>query len=401
MGAPLHIAWVNETPELAGGCEHYVYDTVNLLNRRGIRSSLLYDNANSCRSRAMTAAFTAAFPLVDPVRQVRELRPDVIYLHRWMRIELLEQLVAMGIPIARFFHDHRWLCLREHKYKALSHETCTSPIGLRCYACLGFVQRVDTFPRFRLRTLHRLRKELALSQQLDACVVGSRYLAGHLEAHGFDPNKIKILPLYSPPPEEPDAPVPREPDLLLCVGHLVRGKGLDLLLRALPLMKHPARLAVAGHGWQEPMFRRMAERLEVQDRVTFLGVIPRTALSEWYRRAACVVIPTRLPETFCLVGTEAMSHGTPVVATAVGGIADWLEHGVTGLSVKPNDPAALAAAVDTVLSDRALAARMGAAGREHYAQRFRPEHHVDKLVPFLESLAGNGHVKNERVAPPA
>jgi glycosyltransferase involved in cell wall biosynthesis len=81
-----------------------------------------------------------------------------------------------------------------------------------------------------------------------------------------------------------------------------------------------------------------------------------------------------------------MSYGTPVIASAVGGTGEWLEDGLTGFAVPPNDPAALAQAIDRLIGDEALAARMSETARRRYHERFRPEHHIEALIKLYDTL---------------
>ena len=92
--------------------------------------------------------------------------------------------------------------------------------------------------------------------------------------------------------------------------------------------------------------------------------MPHAELGRWYERAAVVVVPSRR-EGYGVVAREAMAYGRPVVATAVGGLPDAIEDGVTGLLVPPRDPAALRSALERLLADPALRARLGEAARRH------------------------------------
>ena len=95
-----------------------------------------------------------------------------------------------------------------------------------------------------------------------------------------------------------------------------------------------------------------------------LGWLDADALLAAYARCDVCVVPAIWPEPFGIVAVEAMAAGRPVVASAVGGLASTVVDGETGLLVPPGDPAALAAALERLLDDRALAARLGASGRD-------------------------------------
>jgi glycosyltransferase involved in cell wall biosynthesis len=355
----------------------------------GIRSTLLYDPLQESSATEMLHAFDHAFPIVDMPRQLADLSPDIIYVHRLGNMQAVHDITSSGIPAIRFFHDHKLFCLREHKYTAIGQHTCTRPIGWQCYPCLGFINRsAGRFP-VRIATVRSLRRELKANMDFDAYVVASQYMARHLALHGFDPARIHVLPLYSVPSAEP---VSARPDSgpLLFVGQLVRGKGLDVLLRALTLMRHSVRLQVAGTGRQVEMFKALTASLGLADRVVFLGKITQEELNVHYGRALAVVLPTRQPETFGLIGPESMSHGVPVIASGIGGITDWLEDGQTGFSVPPNDPGALAEAIDKTMDNPDLRQTMSRNALLRHAQKYRPEIHRDALLALFDLLTSGG-----------
>jgi glycosyltransferase involved in cell wall biosynthesis len=150
-----------------------------------------------------------------------------------------------------------------------------------------------------------------------------------------------------------DVGEPGEPAHVLFAGRLSREKGILELVAAadgLPLV-------VAGDG-------------PLRDRVPgALGMVPHSQLLQLYRRAAVVACPSHR-EGFGVVCAEAMAHGRPVVASAVGGLLDLVEHERTGLLVEPGDVAGLRAALQRLLGDEELRARLGAAARERIGERF-------------------------------
>ncbi len=389
----MKIAWINELGRPAGGAERYVRDTAAQLAMRGAHSVLFYDvGATPDPSPSMLAPFEGAFPIVELERQLRELAPDVVYVHQLRDSAALRALEDSPFPVVRFFHDHRLFCLREHKYTAVSKTPCVRTIGAACYPCLGFVRRSDTWPGVQLASLRGLRAEQARARRHTAFIVGSRYMADQVAAHGFERSRIHVIPLYASGPLQADAHGQRQEDLLLFIGQLTTGKGLDVLLRALPKTARPCRLIVVGRGRQEEKLRTLAQTLGLAERVVFAGWLEPETLSAHYRQASCLVFPTRAPETSGLVGIEAMAHGTPVIASPLGGIEEWLSHGQTGLCVPPNDPAALASAIDRLLGDSSLRGQMGLNAVRAFEERFRPEYHATQLLSVLAAAAGAGRV---------
>jgi glycosyltransferase involved in cell wall biosynthesis len=162
----------------------------------------------------------------------------------------------------------------------------------------------------------------------------------------------------------------RDPRRLLFVGKLSPQKGLDRLLRAMAAMREPAPLTVVGAGRvDDAHLRALADDLGLGDRIEWLPILPQQALAAQYRRAAIHVIPA-LDEGLGLTAVESLLSETPVVAFESGGVPDVVLHERTGLLVPPGDEAALAAALDALLSDDARRAELGRAGRAHALATF-------------------------------
>ena len=158
---------------------------------------------------------------------------------------------------------------------------------------------------------------------------------------------------------------------LLFVGRLNKQKGIEHLLRALREMRHQTHLDIVGSGPDEAELRALAGQLGVGDRVHWHGSLPQPALAEYYRRASALVVPSR-EEGLGLVAVEALLCETPVIASDSGGVTDIVRHESTGLLVPPGDPAAIAAAVDTLLDRSDRGAALGQAGRLHVLANFAP-----------------------------
>jgi glycosyltransferase involved in cell wall biosynthesis len=179
-------------------------------------------------------------------------------------------------------------------------------------------------------------------------VAASPFLAG--EARALGAREVRVVPsgVAIPSVVAPS----EEPPHVLYVGRLSEEKGVLELVeaaRGLPLR-------VVGDG-------------PLRDRVPSEGFVPPAELGAWYERAAIVCAPSRR-EGYGVVVREAMAWGRPVVASAVGGLRDAVEDGVTGLLVPPGDVAALRAALERLLGDSALRGRLGAAAREQVKRGF-------------------------------
>jgi glycosyltransferase involved in cell wall biosynthesis len=171
-------------------------------------------------------------------------------------------------------------------------------------------------------------------------------------------------------------------DGVLFVGRLTPHKGIDRLIRALPA---GAALRIAGSGGHDPRpperdYPRLLRRLAQDRDVAFLGPASEQDLPGLYRRAAVLAMPSvdrtcygrpvPVSELLGLTALEAMASGTPVVASRIGGLAEVVVDGETGFLVEPGDLAALHDRLALLLSDRRLAARLGANARDLVAARF-------------------------------
>lgn len=148
--------------------------------------------------------------------------------------------------------------------------------------------------------------------------------------------------------------------LVVFAGRLVYEKGVQDLLRAMPRLRrrHPGiRLVVAGEGPNDAALREQARSLRLGRSTTFTGFLDEPDLAALASAADCAVVPS-IYEPFGMVALEAAAAGTPLVVTDVGGLREFVEHGITGLRFSAGDHAGLADAVSSVLHDEVLARRL-------------------------------------------
>lgn len=190
-------------------------------------------------------------------------------------------------------------------------------------------------------------------------------------ARGYETARPRVVPngvdasTFSPASEATTTGSPT----VVFAGRMDDQKGVDILLRAAARLPLGTRVRLAGGGWKEAEYTRLARELGVGDRVEFLGQVLRTELPAILRSASVVVVPSRY-ENLPLAVLEGMACGVAVVASRVGGVSEMLEDGVEGLLVPADDAEALAKALTFVLADPARAAGMGEAGRRRVMADF-------------------------------
>jgi glycosyltransferase involved in cell wall biosynthesis len=179
----------------------------------------------------------------------------------------------------------------------------------------------------------------------------------------------------------PPDPVPQDMRVLLAVSRLTRQKGIDVAVRALPLLPDDTALVVlSGTQEERPQLESLARELGVAQRLFLLGRVPDVAA--WLRRAAVLVHPARW-EGFGLAVLEAMLAGLPVVASNVSSLPELVVDAETGFLVAPDDPSALALGIARALED---AERLGAAGRERARREFSVARMADRTAALYRSL---------------
>jgi glycosyltransferase involved in cell wall biosynthesis len=187
-------------------------------------------------------------------------------------------------------------------------------------------------------------------------------------------------------------------DGVLFVGRLTPHKGIDRLLQALPAGAPLRIVGSAGHDPRPPerdypdLLRRLAQGREVD----FLGPVSDPALPGLYRRAAVLALPSvdrtcygrhvPVSELLGLAALEAMSSGTPVIASRIGGLAEVVVDGETGFLVEPGDVEALGDRLALLLADRRLAARLGANARDLVIDRFTWQACAQRCLAAYEEL---------------
>jgi glycosyltransferase involved in cell wall biosynthesis len=213
-----------------------------------------------------------------------------------------------------------------------------------------------------------------------------------LARRGIPPSRIEVVPcgmdssFYTP-----DDNVPPEPGSILYVGRVKKYKGIQYLLEAVKLLRDRgigANLGIVGSGDYLEQLKSLSGRLGLDGSVEFSGFVdPGRKLFE-LRRAWVAALPSE-KEGWGLTVIEANACGTPAVASDSDGLRDSVRHGETGLLVPHADPSALADALQSILADRSLRARLSAGGLA-WARTFTWERTAAGTLAVLEQAAAEG-----------
>ncbi len=331
-----------------GGSERHLLTLLPALAARGLEVSFVgLDDPAGDPDPFYAELETAGIPFerlpcprdLDPAlpvrlaRAVRALRPDLLHTHL-VHADVYGALVR-GVPVVSTKHN---------------------PDPFRAGA-FRYVERA---------LARRARRVIAISGALRRFTV---------ERVGVPASKVEVVQygldeLPRAWGENPPLPLTEGVRVLLCVARLAPQKGVDVAIRALPAIRSEHAdtvLLVLGEGPERRRLENLARSLGVREAVLLPGRVGDVA--ELYGRAELLVHPVRW-EGFGLALLEAMLAGKPVVASAVASAPEIAAEGRTGLLVPPDDPAALASAVSSLLADRKRATAFGLAGLERARGEF-------------------------------
>jgi|SRR5579862_4368284 len=387
----MRILFIHRTLGSFGGAESNVFATAGALRRRGHTVGLVAERTSGKGESVWHDLFAKNLSWAkggDSADLARSFVPDVIYIHKWEHLACLEALLKCDTPLIRMVHDHDMYCLRSYRYNPLTRRICTRPAGAHCLVpCLATVQRKrgGGLP-VRWVSLSEKQRELALSRRFALNVVANNFMKGELLLNGFDPARIEIC-APAPAPAEPVRSSFSERNLLLFTGQIIRGKGVDVLLRALAKVESPFEALILGEGNHRAKCEKLCRRLGLERRVAFKGFIPPEELRGFYREATAVLVPSVWPEPMGLVGLEAMRNALPVVAFDAGGVSDWLRDLENGFLVPWMDTDVFARRIDDLLKDKRLARTMGESGQARASRDFDFQDYISRLEELFGRAA--------------
>ena len=304
----MKLLYVHERFGALAGAEANAHITATELAGRGHTIGILHGPGTGKNEAGWTTTFNPRFALGsgDNAEVVRAalaaFRPDAVYVHKMADLTVIAALVASGVPLVRMVHDHDIYCMRSYKYNYFTRAICTRPASLYCiFPCLASVVK-NSGGGLPLKwvSYSAKKREIALNQKFRRMVVVTTYMRDELIQNGFDPGRIEI-----------HAPVPRmgdpnlrssfgERNLIIYAGQIIRGKGVDVLLEALALVKEKFECVILGDGNDRARCEALSAKLGLTDRVHFKGFIPQEELKSYYRECSVVALSSVWPEpTHC------------------------------------------------------------------------------------------------------
>lgn len=268
------------------------------------------------------------------------------------------------------------------------------PLITSAHAVYGDVIRWESEPARTMVQSQAFFDRIAM--QKARCVTsGSQYAKDRIVAlYGIEPEKITVIPHGIPqPPWLPlvnaEPRLPNDHPVILSVGKMYPRKRTNILLHAIALLrsKYPTlELRIMGDGLEWDRLHTLADELDLNANITWLGGISQVAdevtfAHEW--RQADILAHPSSQETFGFVYLEAMMLGKPIVAARAGAAPEVLDD--AALLVEPENPAALAEAIDQFLSDKTLCANYGRRAQLQ-ALQFTHQRMIDGYMQIIEEV---------------
>ena len=307
---------------------------------------------------------------------LKEFKPDIIHLHNiFHQVSPSILLHLKNTPTVMTIHSCELICPNVLMLFPLkSRNICKTGFGKNCLKCIGIKYY---YHKFKFAIYKRLLRNV------DTFISVSKFVQDILNKVGYKTiqtiyNGIKLLE-YSRMGKENN---------LLYIGRLSREKGIEYLLKAMPLIikKIPmVHLDIVGDGNEKYKLEILSKKLKLEKNVTFIGSVLYNKVEEYYKKANIVIVSSILPDAFPLIGLEAMNMGRPVIGTQVGGIPEWLDDGKTGFLVEPGNSEQIAEKVMKLLSNRKFLEQMGKNARKK-AEQFSIDKHVIQIENIYKDI---------------
>lgn len=351
--SPLRLAYVvNVFPKLS---ETFIAGELAELRRRGVEMRILSlrlpddEPRHDIVERSDLLAYTC-YDLSQFKSVLREFQPQLIHAHFARQATATARELAAQLELPFTFTAHRYDI----------YDKAPSDFATRAAAAAALITVSDANARYIESTFG-----VPFSQiQIIPCGVDTERFA---------------------PSELPDSDLP---PLILCVARLKPVKNQELLLRACARLKSVGigfRCVLVGDGPTRDSLLFEVAQLGLDSCVELAGPADQSEVLRWLQQATvCVLSSHSEGMPVCLM--EAAACGLPAVATAVSGVPELIEDGVTGFVVPPGDEAALAMALAQVISDRDLAVRMGKAARLRALEKFSIGLQADRLLALWAGI---------------
>lgn len=361
-----------------GGSDNAWDETIELSRSRGLEIGIFSRDSRQLatgvtgRIKAFYSGIYSRESVKSVERMLADFKPDVVHAHElfpYISPWILPVCSGAEVPVVFTCYDYRLTCpVATHFRKGEVCNACSEKgehwaVLKNCrdsYAeSLAYGLRNAVSRKFRLVADH-------VSQFIVLTDFSRNWL---IEELGIESSRITVNPCAIDLPEEPADPA--RGSYVAFAGRFVEEKGVELLVAAARKADLPLKLA--GNAASHPAVRS-------GDPVECVLTPSRQALTDFYRGARLLVVPSIWYETFGIVAAEAMSHGIPVVASRFGALQHTVEDGVSGLLFERQNADDLANKITRLWHSPELCRSLGAQGRRRVKEHFNRDSHFERLM---------------------
>lgn len=331
-------------------------------------------------------------------REVSEIldkfKPDLVHVHSFGYISpsFFSEVKDRGLPLSLKMGNVSLICPKS-RMMYRNKEPCKYGFSERCFLTGCFLGK-----RSMLGKLHTLADtclgKFILHRQMikkyvDYITSPSGYLAKWAKKTFH--KKIKVIKNPTLLEKEDEIKINNKSKRVLFVGRMKSNKGVETLLESIRLLRDKGQvinLELIGDGPEKTRLQKLAKEMNIRKNVKFLGKIKHEKVKERYRNSDLFILPSTIPENCPLTIIEAMSQGTPVITTNLGGQKELIEGGETGLLVEERNPRDLADKIEKIIDNKKLQEEMSENCLKH-VEKFSREKHLDKMEKYFQEMIGS------------
>jgi len=381
----LRVLFVHNSYLIRGGEDVVVEAEVSLLSNNGNMVLLAVQKNKAINSfySKIKVFFNVAYSIQFKnwmSDKISEHKPDVVHVHNFFPLlspSIYDACIDAGVPVVQTLHNYRAMCpggllMRD----GVICEKCVT--GSSYQSVLHSCYRSSVAGTFAVaRMVEKHRGSGTWQYKVNRFIALTKFARDKFIEAGFPANKIIVKPYFTVDSDFLENKVRHSRKGGLFVGRLSHEKGLGTLLNAWETLDVP--LKVAGSG---PLETRLSDI--ACNGIKMLGTLDKNSVQQEMQQAAFLVMPSECYETFGLVIIEAFSQGLPVITSRLGGMAEIVEDGVTGLHFEAGNADDLAEKVEWISAHTKEREQMGRNARQTYLKNYTPEINYKQLMAIYQ-----------------
>lgn len=382
----MKILFCHNSYQQKGGEDQVCDKEMALLQQQG--NAVYYHEHSNDQIKSLKDKLSTSFNLNYSVVEknhlavvLREQVPAVVQVHNFFPLltpAIYDACNEQNIPVIQTLHNYRTICPSALLMRdgALC-ETCIqqSPYNAVLHKCYR-----DSFAGsfFVARMVAYHRKHKTWQTKVNRFIALTEFAKSKFVEAGFPAEKIRVKPNFIVDPFNGAVDLPAKQAGALFVGRFSQEKGVSVLLKAWQSISYPLRLA--GDG---PVFDGCKVESNHTD-IAFLGSQSSEQVHALMSELSFLVMPSIWYEGFPMVLVEAFAHSLPVICSRLGGMAEIVEDGVTGLHFEAGNADDLAEKVKWMLAHTEESEQMGRNARETYLKNYTPEINYKQLMAIYQ-----------------